>query len=231
MSSEEIHQYVRMDTACQYAMIDQSIYDLFYDEHGETTITWRKLPHWKQDGKLYFITWRQADSLPQEQLAQLRADRELWDQQYKGVPPSSLPPQALKAYQQLFSHRVEAWLDAGYGSCLLRRADVRKIMVDAFHHFHGERYRLGSFTLAGNHVHLLAAPMTGVDLSKVLHAWKSFTANAINKAVGRSGPLWMHESYDRLVRDPAHLSNVEAYIAAHGKIRAYVERRPFTMSA
>lgn len=55
---------------------------------------------------------------------------------------------------------------------------------------------------------------------------KSFTANAINKAVGRSGALWRDESYDRLVRDPAHLERAEQYPAAHIRQGAYVEYIP-----
>jgi REP element-mobilizing transposase RayT len=206
--------------------MEPNVYDLFYDEHGETIITWRNLPHWKQSGKLYFITWRQADSLPQKHLVQLRADRAAWDRQHGKRPVHALHGPAREEYYRLLHHRVQAWLDAGHGSCLLRRPEARRIMIDALHCFNGQRYRLGSFALAGNHVHLLVAPLPGVDLSKVLHSWKSFTANAINKAVGHSGTLWRDESYDRLVRDPAHLQRVEEYIAAHVRQGAYVERIP-----
>ena len=98
-------------------------------------------------------------------------------------------------------------------------------MIDAFHHFNGECYRLGSFAVAVNHVHLLVALLSGVDLSSVLHSWESFTANTINKAVGHSGPLWRDGNYDRLVRGRHHLDNIEQYIAAHVRQGAYVESR------
>ncbi len=99
-------------------------------------------------------------------------------------------------------------------------------MVDAFGHFNGLRYQLGSFAVAWNHVHVLVAPLPGIDISSVLHSWKSFTASAINKVVGRKGPLWMDESYDQLIRGMSHLGNVERYIAAHERQGAYVEQRP-----
>ncbi len=205
-------------------MAANDIHDLFFDEHDEIDITQRNLPHWKQDGKLYFITWRQADSLSQEILEQIRSDRVAWIKEHGDRPVSSLPIPLQNEYSELFHHRVQAWLDAGHGACLFRRPVVRKIMVDAFHHFNGKRYHLGSFALAGNHVHLLVAPLPGVDLSEVLHSWKSFTANAINKCVGQSGRLWMDENFDRLVRDLDHLHRIENYIAAHAKHGAYVER-------
>ncbi len=36
------------------------------------------LPHWKQDGTTCFVTFRLADSLPQEKLWQLRDERNVW---------------------------------------------------------------------------------------------------------------------------------------------------------
>jgi hypothetical protein len=41
--------------------------------------------------------------------------------------------------------------------------------------------------------------LPGIDLSEVMHSWKSYTAKAINKALGRSGTLWKEESHDHLV--------------------------------
>ena len=89
----------------------------------------------------------------------------------------------------------------------------------------GQRYTLGSFAIAGNHVHVLVAPLQGIDLSEVMHSWKSYTAKAINKALGRSGTLWKEESYDHLVRNEASLRRIERYIHAHVSQGAYVEQR------
>lgn len=36
------------------------------------------LPHWRQDGTTYFVTFRTADSLPQEKLRQWVVEREEW---------------------------------------------------------------------------------------------------------------------------------------------------------
>lgn len=199
--------------------------DLYFDEHGDIDATRRNLPHWQQDGKLYFVTWRLADSLPQEQLAQLNADRTAWVHRHGNALVRHLSPKLREEWYKLFHRRMQRWLDAGYGSCVLKRREAKQIMIDALHYFEGERYRLGCFAIAGNHVHVLVAPMAGIDLSDILHSWKSFTGNAINKAVGQQGRLWMDESFDRLVRDRVHLERVEAYIARHERQGVYVELR------
>ena len=205
--------------------MDPDTTDPFFDERSEVDVSRRNLPHWKQEGKLYFVTWRLADSLPQEQLAQLETDRAAWMRKYGDKPIKDMSPGLKEEWYKLFHRRVQRWLDAGYGSCILRRPEAQRIMIAAFNHFDGKRYRMGSFAIAANHVHVLVAPYPGFDLSGVLHSWKSFTANAINKATESSGRLWMDENFDRLVRGPEHLERIEDYIARHVDQGAYVERR------
>ena len=199
--------------------------DPFLDPDLEVLHTRRNLPHWNQQGKLYFVTWRLADSLPKEVLARIEIDRRDWQRQHGDIPLSAMGHLVKQEWYRLFHHRVQTWLDAGQGSCVLHRAEACRILCDALHHFHGERYHLGSFAIAGNHVHVLVVPHAGVELSHVVHSWKSFTSNAINKALGRSGRLWMDEYFDRILRNQLHLQRVEDYIAAHVEQGAYVERR------
>src|SRR5690242_3862257 len=44
--------------------------------------TGRHLPHWKQDGRTYFVTFRLADSVPQEKLTQWRMELQEWMQKH-----------------------------------------------------------------------------------------------------------------------------------------------------
>jgi hypothetical protein len=46
-----------------------------FDPHGELAIDRRRLPHWRQIGVAYFITFRLADSVPQTLLRQWRDER------------------------------------------------------------------------------------------------------------------------------------------------------------
>ncbi len=200
--------------------------DIFFNEQEDTLKTARYLPHWRQEGKLYFVTWRQQDSLPKERLEELARERGAWRRSHGRSDPNDLSIHIHKEYTCLFRERIEQWLDAGYGSCLLQEEAARKIMVTALHHFDGVRYRLGSYAIAGNHVHALVLPLGTLTLSGILHSWKSFTSNRINEQMGRRGSLWQDESYDRLVRDADELHGFEEYIAAHAHNGHFVQRIP-----
>ena len=49
-------------------------------------------------------------------------------------------------------------------------------------------------------------------MADILRSWKSFTANAINRALDRRGTVWMRETFDTIVRDEAHLDACRVYI-------------------
>jgi exodeoxyribonuclease VII large subunit len=168
----------------------------------------RNLPHWEQEGTTYFVTFRLADALPKEKLSRWRAEREQWLADH--AKPYSAEDQ--DEYAKLFSERINDWLDAGSGSCLLAQKQNAMIVASAFQHFDGERYRLGSYVIMANHVHVLVTPKQGCDLSDILHSWKSFTANKINDLTGHTGPVWQDESHDHIVRSPEQLSFYNHYI-------------------
>ena len=64
------------------------------------------------------------------------------------------------------------------------------------------------FRLIG--AHLLRAP-----LARVVHAWKSFTAHAVNRALARSGPLWAREYFDHAIQDERELEATTGYIGSN----------------
>ena len=201
--------------------------DLFFDQIGTTVKRYRRGPHWRQDGKLFFVTWRQADSIPLEQREEILRERENWLRSHGDRPFELLPEGTRRAYERLHSKRMQEFLDAGYGSCVLKRPEACDIVVNALRYFDGKHYRLGTFAIAGNHVHVLAALFPGIELSAVQHSWKSFTSNAINEALGLHGRLWRTESYDRIVRDEDELERIEDYILGHARFGHHVEDNPF----
>ena len=66
-----------------------------------------------------------------------------------------------------------------------------------------------------NHVHMLIQPLGSHELSRIMYEIKRTSAILINKRLGRTGKLWQSESFDRLVRSPAHLDNCLDYIKAN----------------
>src|SRR4029077_7380429 len=80
-----------------------------------------------------------------------------------------------------------------------------------------DRYVLDAFVIMPNHVHVLVQLAKDQVFADVLHSWKSFSAQAINQLLGRTGQLWQEESYDRIVRDWSELVRYRDYIVGNPK--------------
>ena len=169
------------------------------------------LPHWEQSGTTCFATFRLADSLPADKLEELRDTRARWI----AAHPSPLSPSDAEEYRVRFEETAERWLDAGHGECLLRAPEARRAVEEAVRHFDGVRYALHAFVVMPNHVHVLFTPAQDVSLSKILHSWKSFSAKAVNGALGRAGTVWEKESWDRFIRNRRHFGRTLDYIRAN----------------
>ncbi|MDF1660070.1 MAG: type I restriction-modification enzyme R subunit C-terminal domain-containing protein, partial [Verrucomicrobiales bacterium] len=174
------------------------------------------LPHWHQDGVIYFVTFRLADSLPQEKLAAYREEKETWLKQN----PDPHDEEQKRVYHERFPQRIQQWLDLGYGSMILKDQQAKQIVTDAITHFDGDRYKLDEFVVAANHVHVLVAPQREHTLSDILHSWKSFTSKKILKLpaaerLTTAPTVWQKESWDHIVRSEASLEKFREYIRAH----------------
>lgn len=168
----------------------------------------RHLPHWRLDGAFYFLTWRLADSLPQEKLRAWETERIAWLAKY----PKPWDSRTTEDYRDRFPKRLDTWLDAGYGACHLRRPEYASIVASALKFFDGVRCDLASFVVMPNHVHVLFQLRETHPLEKVAQSWKGFTAREINKQLGRSGQFWQQESWDTLLRGMPHLERCLSYI-------------------
>ena len=196
------------------------------------------LPHFDSTLVFQFITFRLADSVPQEKLRQI-------EEELKSVPESQQDPERRK--------KMEEWLDSGIGCCALKHPEVAKMVQDAFLKFDGERYKLIAWCIMPNHVHVLIEPK--IQLGKIVQSWKSYTGRwAIERneelglgipsdEVEREGPreegsveleyegprddasveleldtprtpgrFWMRDYWDRFIRNEEHFYNVVKYI-------------------
>jgi REP element-mobilizing transposase RayT len=192
----------------------------FFDPAGELRITVGNLPHWFQPGVTYFVTFRTDDSLPAEVARLWYARRDEWLQRH-GVSPRGanrsalvrrLPTAQQREFHNRFSRRFMAYLDRGYGACVLKRREPAGIVADNLTHFDGQRYQLGEFVVMPNHVHLLACLLGKTDLEQQCYAWKKYTATRINRALGQRGRFWHEESFDHLVRSPEEFEHLRRYI-------------------
>lgn len=124
---------------------------------------------------------------------------------------------------------MERWLDAGYGSCVLRHSEAAELVVENWKHFATERYDLIAWVVMPNHVHLLLRTYEGVDLGRVIQSWKSYTGRRINlmdhpKPTNTADGIWMRDYWDRFIRHERHFQTTLEYI--HGNpVKAKLARR------
>ena len=149
------------------------------------------LPHYDEQGLIQLLTFRLADSLPRAKQLELRDTR-------------------ITSLQR--RNRLDAYLDAGWGQCLLRDARVAKIAQNTLLHFDRQRYNLLAWVVMPNHIHALAEFNRGHAVAKVMHSWKSFIAHETNRLLSRTGPLFQREYHDRFVRNEDHLARAIEYI-------------------
>ncbi len=180
----------------------------FFDQRGEIDRTQHNLPHWQQGETWVFVTWRLADSVPQDKLREWKNQREAWLTHH----PKPWDAAVQEEHQTRFIDPYEEWLDRGSGSCLLRESAMREIVASALLYFNHDRYRIRSFVIMPNHVHVLFQPLAEYALSSILQSWKRHSARQINQRENRSGALWQPEYFDRLIRSADHFDYVVDYI-------------------
>jgi REP element-mobilizing transposase RayT len=185
----------------------------FFDDEAEFDVHRRNLPHRTQSAVTYFVTYHLADSVPAKKLAQFKAERNLWLEM--NPPPHS--ENQIQEYRRNFSQRIHEWLDAGYGSCVLARPTIFRMVENALKFFNGQRYLLGEHIVMPNHIHALVTPLGNHQLNDILHSWKSYSAKQINKMTNSRGAVWHPESFDHIIRSPAQLARIEQYIRDNPK--------------
>ena len=190
----------------------------YFDPWEPVRIYECNLPHWRQPGALYFVTFRLGDSLPQAAVEQMAFERRKWLRAH-GLKTEddleNLPASKRRQFFRHFNAKFHEWLDAGHGACWLRQPAIASVVAGALHHFDGQRCALGEYVVMPNHVHALVAPTPGRSIEDLLHSWKGFAGHEANGLLGRTGAFWQKESYDHIVRSPAQLGHYREYIASN----------------
>ncbi len=193
-----------------------------FNPKAERHVYFTTMPHWRQDGCTYFVTYRLADSIPKSVLDRWEENKRIWLKQHgASLPPEEpwhdaflrLPRKLQFEFQQCFNRELNAYLDEGRGSCVLREPRCSQIIVDGWDHFHGQRYEIRSLVVMPNHVHLLVCPLPGFELEKILQSRKRQSAREINNLLGKEGKLWQKHSFDHIVRNEEALAKFTNYIA------------------
>ncbi len=196
---------------------------MFFDRNEDVEFHFKgNLPHMHQDETLQFVTFRLADSLPQSVCGELHEKRELFLKKY----PKPWDAQTKILYWKEIGPMENRLLDNGYGSCLLRYSDCRKILIDTISFKDNIDYEVTSYVIMPNHVHILIRPLGIKKLEDIMHSIKRFSARQINLLVGRRGAFWMKEYFDRLVRSEEDYKRYYNYILSNPK---YLPSGSFTV--
>ena len=172
----------------------------------------RSLPHWTREGAPNYVTMRLGDALPAVLMQAYRdeiRERIALLERRLGRPADEWERADVR---RRCAGRVERYLDAGHGECLLRLPEAARVVRDAIRWYADERYGLDAWCVVPNHAHLILTPCPGWDLEKILYDLKHASSRLVNQALGRRGSLWQNESFDHLVQNAESLERFRGYI-------------------
>jgi REP element-mobilizing transposase RayT len=162
------------------------------------------LPHFDAGAVVQTVTFRLADSVPREYFEKAAAI-------------------ASNDMDRFFL--LEKAVDEGRGDCSLTDTTNAAIVRDALEYFDGERCRLLAWVVMPNHVHTMIEQIPGHRLGGIVHAWKSYTANLINRQSAKIGRLWAADYFDRFIRGEKHYASAKYYIETN-PVKARLAKRP-----
>ncbi len=180
----------------------------FLNKHEPIYETTGNLPHWTQYGKITFVTFRLADSLPQYIIDNIKTEYESIKQQLlKEGCQKELEFLKVKKHNQL-----EKYLDKGYGSCILKNKQYQDIIIQTLEHDNNLMYELHCYVIMPNHIHLLIEPKEQATIQQIIKTIKSVSAHKINSYTNQIGSIWQKEYFDRIIRNEDHYNRVVNYI-------------------
>lgn len=196
------------------------------------------LPHCDKPGLTQFVTFRLWDSMPTSRRGE-------WEHLLaiagrSDAPRSETASDASNAGARSIASRdneaaakarreqrqkLEEYLDRSHGECFLRDPRIATLMENAMRFHDGQRFELLSWVVMPNHVHALLRVGDTTPLSKIIQNWKSISALAANKTLGRSSEFWQADYWDTFMRDEKQTQKAVRYIE-NNPVKAKLCRLP-----
>jgi len=106
---------------------------------------------------------------------------------------------------------------------------ARDIVLRHCLHDHGTKAVSHAAVIMPEHVHLLLTPLRDSEgnlfsLVEILQGIKGASAHSLNRALGRSGPVWQEESFDHVLRSVDKFEETVEYIRQNPVRRGLVAR-------
>jgi REP element-mobilizing transposase RayT len=107
--------------------------------------------------------------------------------------------------------------------------EARGIVLRHCLHDQGNRFALHAAVVMPDHVHMLLTPLRDENgrpypLASILKSLKGSSARSVNRALGRSGPVWQEESFDHVLRSEESFEEKVEYIRQNPVRRGLVDR-------
>ena len=181
----------------------------------------RRLPHYNAVQATYFVTSCLAGSIPAVGVERLRQ----WAAERAAAVGTRRGDRGEPRQQDAFE-RQEEWLDGHSAVCWCEDRRCAAIVRDAMLHHAGEWYDLHAYVVMPSHIHCVLTPrvewvaerrgdFASGSLSPraaIMRVIKSYSARECNRVLGRTGPFWQAESYDRIVRNERELERFVRYV-------------------
>ncbi len=142
------------------------------------------VPHWQVPGGVYFLTWRLAGSIPREQEEALGKLRD----ELSRIRELGFPDRSIEEAEREYFRLLDSSLDCGSGEAFMLNPAIADLVDSALRYGDGQTHELIAYSVMPNHVHVVFRLHEQLD--ELVQRWKSFTAHAANKILGRKGTFW-----------------------------------------
>lgn len=149
-------------------------------------------------------------------------ERSRWGGSRRGAgmkrAPGRRPSVAHRARPQLDArHPALITLRAGAGVDWLRTPRAYRALEAALCRSSRETFRVVRFSAQTDHLHLIVESDSATDLSRGMRGLAIRCALAVNRAVGRRGPLWGDRYHASTLRTPRMVRNALVYVLANAR--------------
>jgi len=191
------------------------------------------LPHWYNGHHCFFVTFRLADSLPQNVISDLKSSLQseinLITEENE-IKRKLIIDELKFKYFKKYEHQLDS---KPYGECVLKNVEIAQILYYKILSYHKKYFELNCLSIMPNHVHILLSTLDNceiVELDKWLQLIKGGSSYLINKAMKRTGKLWATESFDRYIRNEEHYNNSFYYTINNPRaagLKSIYSQKPF----
>jgi REP element-mobilizing transposase RayT len=177
----------------------------------------RRLPHLQPKGSSIFVTFRLNFSLPQHILDSLASYQANVESELRRRTDLSGEEKKIIVSKKAFANYDMMLNQYNNFPINLCKTELAETLVSSLKEYDGSLYRLHSYVVMPNHVHILfqiAENELGVmySLAYVMKAIKGASARFLNLKLNRKGRLWLREYYDHCIRNEQEFHNVLRYM-------------------